>query len=100
MRRQPMTSLTTAGIRRALAAGAVAVALGACGNIFEVEAPGRIADENLNSRDAANGIVTGMSYDLAQATNSLLQSVSLAAGELWHSGSYNLGDIPRGIILP
>ena len=38
--------------------------------MFDVEAPGRIADENLDSLDAAPGIVTGMSYDLAQAMNS------------------------------
>jgi starch-binding outer membrane protein, SusD/RagB family len=81
--------------------GAAAVALlSGCGNIFEVESPGRIADDDLNTREAAEGIVTGMSYDLAQANDAVIETSSLAAEELWHSGSYNLGDIPRGIILP
>lgn len=89
------------GARAVLGGAAMAALLSACGgNFFEVEAPGRIADEDLNTRDAVDGIVTGMSYDLAQATNGVLETGSLAAAELWHSGSYNLGDIPRGIVLP
>jgi hypothetical protein len=76
------------------------VSFTACNKLFDVESPGRIADENLNQPDAAPGIVTGMSYDLASAMNGTMQTLSLAAGELWHGGSYNLGDIPRGIIRP
>ena len=84
----------------------VAVALGlsvsftACGKLFDVESPGRIADENLNQPDAAPGLVVGMSYDLASAMNGTLQTLALASGELWHGGSYDFGDIPRGIIQP
>lgn len=75
------------------------LALSAC-DIFDVESPGRIADDDLNDPDAAPGIVTGMSYDVAGATNSLNDLTALAAGELFHGGSYDWADIPRGIILP
>lgn len=82
-----------------LAAVAVVLPLAAC-HVFDVQSPGRIADSNLNSAEAVPGIVTGMSYDLAQAMNSGAELTSLAAEELWHGGSYNWGDVPRGIILP
>jgi hypothetical protein len=77
---------------------AVALALSACSGMFEVEAPGRIADENLNDPDAAPGIVTGMSYDLAQAMNAGSDILALASGELFHGGSYNWADVPQGVI--
>jgi hypothetical protein len=32
--------------------------------------------------------------------NGTLQTLALASGELWHGGSYDFGDIPRGIIQP
>jgi starch-binding outer membrane protein, SusD/RagB family len=74
--------------------------LGACGDIFEVESPGRIADKDLNDRDAVPGLVVGMSYDLAGAMNATVDLTALAAGELTHGGSYNWAEIPRGTILP
>ena len=74
--------------------------LGACGDIFEVESPGRIADKDLNDRDAIPGLVVGMSYDLAGAMNASVDLTALAAGELTHGGSYNWAEIPAGIILP
>jgi starch-binding outer membrane protein, SusD/RagB family len=93
--------MTHIGPRLRLAlASALVLALGACKGLFDVVAPGRIADDDLNSADAAAGIVTGMSYDLAGAMNSANDLIALASGELWHGGSYNWGDVPRGIIMP
>jgi hypothetical protein len=77
---------------------AAALALSACSGIFDVEAPGRIADENLNDPDAAPGIVTGMSYDLAGAMNAANDLIALASVELFHGGSYNWAEVPRGVI--
>jgi hypothetical protein len=91
-----MISTNRAG--RAALVIAVAVAASACSGMFEVEAPGRIADENLNDPDAAPGIVTGMSYDLAGAMNSANDLLALASGELFHGGSYNWAEVPRGVI--
>ncbi len=88
---------TRAGVRGSLVA-AIALAVSACSGMFDVEAPGRIADENLNNPDAAAGIVTGMSYDLAGAMNSSNDLIALAAGELAHGGSYNWAEVPRGVI--
>lgn len=74
------------------------LALTGCGDILDVDAPGTIADDDLNSEDAVSGLVVGMSYDLAQAYDNTTQELALATGELWHGGSYDFGDIPRGII--
>jgi hypothetical protein len=75
-------------------------ALGACDSLLEVESPGRIADDDLASGDAVPGLVVGMRYDLSQAVEGPLESFSLAAGELFHGGSYDWADIPRGVIPP
>ncbi len=83
---------------RIVALAIAALSLGACG-LLDVEAPGRIADDDLNSKDAIPALVTGMSYDVAESLDDAIETLSLAAGELFHGGSYNLGDIPRGIIL-
>lgn len=77
------------------------VATGACSDVLtlDVEAPGRISDDDLNNANAVSGLVSGMSYDLSQALDGVLQEASLAAGDLWHSGSYDFGTYPRGILL-
>lgn len=66
---------------------------------LDVEAPGRISDGDLNSAEAIPGLVAGMSYDLSQAMDGVLQTLALASGDLWHSGSYDFGTHPRGILL-
>jgi starch-binding outer membrane protein, SusD/RagB family len=80
---------------------AALIPLAACSDLFETEAPGRIADENLDDLAAISGLVVGMSYDLAQAVDGLLEAwVPLAAGELFHGGSYDWDQVPRGVIRP
>jgi hypothetical protein len=88
---------TNAAVRGSLIL-AIALSTSACSGMFDVEAPGRIADENLNDADAAPGIVTGMSYDLAGAMNAGSDILALASGELFHGGSYNWAEVPRGVI--
>jgi starch-binding outer membrane protein, SusD/RagB family len=88
---------------RALRAAALVtlIPLAACGDLFETEAPGRIADENLDNDAAVPGLVVGMSYDLAQAMDGLLEAwVPLAAGELFHGGSYDWDQVPQGVMRP
>ncbi|HSG48445.1 MAG TPA: RagB/SusD family nutrient uptake outer membrane protein [Longimicrobiales bacterium] len=86
-------------IRRAALVALVATA--GCSEVLslDVEAPGRIADDDLNSGEAVSGLVAGMSYDLSQAIDGALQEILLAGGDLWHSGSYDFGTYPRGILL-
>jgi hypothetical protein len=74
--------------------------LAGCHGLFDVQSPGRIADANLNTKDAIDGIVTGMSYDVARALNNSEEAISLLSVELWHGGSYNWGDLPRGDVKP
>ncbi|HEX7119627.1 MAG TPA: RagB/SusD family nutrient uptake outer membrane protein [Longimicrobiales bacterium] len=80
-------------------AGALAaiLPLAACSDFFDVQSPGTIPDENLNSRDAVESLVVGMSYDMASAMDGSLEFLSLASGDLWDSGSYGYGEWARGI---
>jgi hypothetical protein len=79
---------------------AAVVGLAGCSEVLtlDVEAPGRIADDDLNSPTAIPGLVAGMGYDLTQAVDGALQEILLAGGEIWHSGSYDFGTYPRGIL--
>lgn len=81
-----------------LAALAALVPFAACSDVLslDVEAPGRIADEDLYTIDAVPGMVAGMSYDLTQAVDGLLQELSLASLDIGHGGSYDFGAIPLG----
>jgi hypothetical protein len=81
-----------------IAAVAALTATAACSGLLDVESPGRIADEDLETRDAINGMVIGMKYDLSQAVDNGNEFLALAALELWHGGSYDWADVPRGII--
>ena len=92
-----MTTIRRQGTR-VLAAIAAALALAGCSDVLslDVEAPGRIADDDLNTADAVAGIVAGMSYDLSEAFDTQLQEVLMAGGEIWHGGSYDFGTIPLG----
>ncbi len=77
---------------------AALVGSGACKDLLRVESPGRISDGDLGSKDAIPGMVTGMKYDLSQAIDANLEMFELASGELFHGGSYDWADIPRGVI--
>lgn len=77
-----------------------ALPLVGCGDILDVEAPGRIADSDLNNESAIPGLVAGMAYDLNTAYDATLQDVAIFDGELWHGGSYDFADLPRGIVVP
>jgi hypothetical protein len=73
--------------------------LAACG-LLDVEAPGRIADDDLNNQEAWPGLVAGMSYDLSEGMDDMNQDAALFSGELWHGGSYDFAQLPMGIVLP
>lgn len=83
---------------RAAALVALLPLAAACSDILslDVEAPGRIADTDLNTQDAVPGIVAGMSYNVTRAVDALLQEVSLASLDIGHGGSYDFGAIPMG----
>ncbi|MCH8812659.1 MAG: hypothetical protein IID07_12580, partial [Gemmatimonadetes bacterium] len=76
----------------------LALSVSTC-DILKVDAPGRIADEDLAAIEAFPALVTGMAFDLTQALDASNQDLALASGELFHGGSYDFGDLPRGIIL-
>ena len=80
---------------------AAALAFAACSDVLslDVEAPGRIADDDLNNPQAVPGIVAGMSYDLTDAIDATLQDVLMAGGEIGHGGSYDYGAIPIGVFM-
>jgi hypothetical protein len=84
-----------------MAALGILLPLAACSDLLtlDVEAPGRIADEDLNNPDAVGGLVVGMSFDLTDAVDATLQDVAIANGNLWHGGSYDFGTIPAGSFI-
>ena len=85
-------------VRRASMATSL-LALAAC-NFFDVENPGPIADEDLNTVTAMPGLVTGMAFDLSQAIDATAQNLAIMADELYHGGSYaEQGLFNRGIVL-
>jgi hypothetical protein len=81
-----------------IAAVAVLVPLAACSDLLNVESPGRIADSDLETRDAIAGMITGMKYDLSQAVDASIEFMQVASAEMYHGGSYDWADVPRGVI--
>ena len=81
-----------------IAALAALVATGACSDLLTVESPGRISDSDVQTKDAIPGLVTGMKYNLSDAVTSNLEILELASEEMFHGGSYDWADIPRGVI--
>jgi hypothetical protein len=69
----------------------------ACSDLLKVESPGRIADSDLGTIDALPGMVAGMKFDLSQAVDGNLEFYAVASMDLFHGGSYDWADIPRGI---
>lgn len=92
--------MTTTRAFRSVVFATGAFLLAGCSDVLslDVEAPGRIADEDLNTVEAMAGLVAGMSFDLTGAVQAQLQETLMAGGELWHGGSYDFGTIPRGIL--
>ena len=82
-----------------LAALVALVPFAACSDILslDVEAPGRIADSDLNIVNAMEGIAAGASFNLTDAFDATVADLSMAALDLGHGGSYDFGAIPIGI---
>ncbi|MBW3555085.1 MAG: RagB/SusD family nutrient uptake outer membrane protein [Gemmatimonadetes bacterium] len=90
--------LRTTSKRYRIGVLAAFLGLAGCGDLLDVEAPGRIADENLNNPNALDALVEGMSADLTDAYDQMVYISPIAAGELFHSGSYSITDEAQGIL--
>jgi hypothetical protein len=82
-----------------MAALAALVPFAACSDILslDVEAPGRIADTDLNTLGAMAGLASGMSFNLTDALDATVVETSLASQDIGHGGSYDYGGVPIGI---
>ena len=88
-------------ILRAAAALAGVLALPACDGLFEVQNPGPIPDDQLNTVTAMPSLVNGMSADLAFALSEVVQTISILSDDLYHGGSYTAeGLYNRGVARP
>ena len=89
-------------LKTKLAACVLALALasiGSCKGFLDVENPGPIEDENLQTPDAIPSLVTGMSADLSEELDEIVRLTSVVGDELVHGGSYAPeGFWRRGII--
>jgi hypothetical protein len=94
---------TIQSIRMAGLAALVAVAAG-CGDLFQVDSPGQIADEDLNTPDAVPGLVAGMSNRLSNMMGTIGGNMvvypALVSGEMFHGGSYAWDEDPLGVTTP
>jgi hypothetical protein len=90
--------LNRSNVLRIVAVAAL-LPLAACSDLLNVESPGRIADSDLGTKDAIPGMIVGMKYDLSQAVDGTQEFLALAAVDIFHGGSYDWADIPRGVIL-
>lgn len=91
-------------LRGALAGMALSVLLAGCGgDLFDVENPGRILDDDLNSIEAVNALVVGSSaafsegYDdnaffIARGTDEMAGTGSYFSTGLWRRGVFNNED--------
>jgi len=55
---------------------------------LSVSNPGPLADADLNTPDAMNGLVVGMSADLSVAVGQLIRATTMMSDEMTHSGNY------------
>ena len=60
--------------------------------------PGPDLGRRRQTKDAIPGLVTGMKFNLSGAVRANLEILALASEELYHGGSYDWADIPRGVI--
>src|SRR5687768_10356196 len=89
----------SAHVARASILGGAVLLLASCGDLLDVENPGSLADDDLNTPAAMPGLVTGMSFDLSRAVDDVLQNTSIMADDLYHGGSYGpQGLFNRGVI--
>ncbi len=95
--------LTKSKVLGAALAGLLLAGVG-CSGLLDVESPGKIADSDLNRTDAIPSLIAGMAnrigYMFATPTDNLITWVGLMGGELWHGGSYNWAEVPRGHVDP
>ncbi len=82
-----------------LASLAVAGALGLAGCDFDVDNPGRVLESDLNSLEAIDAIVTGMSSDFSEEYDGIAFTIARASDDMAGSGSYNTtNDFRRGLV--
>jgi starch-binding outer membrane protein, SusD/RagB family len=92
-------SMMMRGLATRVALAAVIMTGAACDSILEVENPGPLDDEDLNTVANMTPLVTGMSFDLSRALDDVLQNSSIMGDDLYHGGSYGpQGLFNRGII--
>ena len=80
-------------LKTKLAACVLALALasiGSCKGFLDVENPGPIEDENLQTPDAIPSLVTGMSADLSEELDEIVRLTSVVGDELVHGGALRL----------
>lgn len=79
----------------------LAGAMGIAGCSFDVSNPGAIVESDLNTPEAVNALITGMSADFSEEYDGTAFVVARASDDMAGSGSYNTTNFFRvGIINP
>src|SRR5207248_10116344 len=94
-----MTQRLMARVRTPGIAAFVAMAAG-CHGLLDVESPGRIADSDLNNKDAITGLGVGMSNRMANLMGGITRNMvifqALVSGEMYHGGHYSWTQLASG----
>lgn len=79
------------GARRTATWLALALSLGACDGIFDVENPNQLVQQDLERAQAATALVNGAEATLARALGYVVLPVSVASDELTSIGTFDSG---------
>lgn len=84
-----------AGAALAIAGGAVA-----CGDIFDVDNPNDLVQEDLEQPSASTALVNGAEATVARGLNDIVLAVSVATDELTWRGTYDAGrELDEGFLV-
>lgn len=75
-------------LRRGVWTLGLAVLAAGCGDIFDIENPGEILDEDLNDANLIDVLITGLSSDVSDFVDNVAFDVARLSDEMAGSGSY------------
>lgn len=89
--RHTIPVLRGSGFGRTVGILALALTVGACDGVFDVENPNQLVQQDLERAQAANALVNGAEATLARALGYLILPVSVASDELTSIGTFDAG---------
>lgn len=89
--RHTISTLRGSAFGRTVGILALALTVGACDGVFDVENPNQLVQQDIERAQAANALVNGAEATLARALGYLILPVSVASDELTSIGTFDAG---------